>query len=154
LQSEREILVYLLQGLSIKLAKMAMPPAASLKGTGVPVKLLHEAEGHVVTVSLLFSYIHHSPRTLYTIEITSHPTSHPYITSKDNQLQSHHLPPPFHRSNSKQEKYTEENSTKQKTTGTSNYQTSLLQLAMAKLVTWNIFSLEAAGFDLSLFLTC
>ena len=30
---------------------MAMAAAGSLKGVGVPVKLLHEAEGHVVSVS-------------------------------------------------------------------------------------------------------
>ena len=29
-----------------------MATAASLKGVGIPVKLLHEAEGHVVTVEL------------------------------------------------------------------------------------------------------
>jgi hypothetical protein len=30
---------------------MSMAAAGSLKGVGVPVKLLHEAEGHIVTVS-------------------------------------------------------------------------------------------------------
>jgi hypothetical protein len=30
---------------------MSMAAAGSLKGIGVPVKLLHEAEGHIVTVS-------------------------------------------------------------------------------------------------------
>lgn len=29
---------------------MSVAAAASLKGIGVPIKLLHEAEGHVVTV--------------------------------------------------------------------------------------------------------
>lgn len=32
---------------------MSMATAGSLRGIGVPVKLLHEAEGHVVTVGVL-----------------------------------------------------------------------------------------------------
>lgn len=56
---------------------MSMAAAGSLKGVGVPVKLLHEAEGHIVTVSksiriqlfFAFFYFHFSALTSLTHEL-------------------------------------------------------------------------------------